>query len=436
MTVASKPSTRQSLRRQIVAVAVISAVLLLGLGGWSALAEFSGAVIAQGQMVVDTNAKKIQHPTGGVVSEIRVREGSKVEQGDVLFRLDEIQTRANHAIIVKALDDLTARQAREEAERDDKFSISFPQELLDRMGDPSVARAVNGERLQFSVRRQTRDGLRKQLRERITQLENEVAGHESQIIAKVNQLEWITKELEGVYALWKKNLVQYARVTALEREKERLHGERGQLIAAIAATKAKIAETEIQILQIDQEMRTEVGRDLAEIRGRISELSERKVAVEDQLKRIEVRAPQSGTVHQLSVHTVGAVIAPGEQTMLIVPNTESLSVEARIQPQDIDQLHIGQPAALRFSSFAQRTTPELTGVVSRVSADTSEDTRTGMRFYIARITISAEEVAKLRNANLVPGMPVEAFIQTTPRTVFTFFIKALTDQVAHAFRER
>jgi HlyD family secretion protein len=268
------------------------------------------------------------------------------------------------------------------------------------------------------------------------QLHEETTGHEAQIGSKIKQVEWITKELEGVNKLWLKNLIPYTRVTSLEREKERLEGERGQLVASIAQSKGKIAEIEIQILQIDQDMRTEVGKDLADIRGKIAELVEKKVAAEDQLKRVDIRAPQSGFVHQLTVHTVGGVVAPGEQMMLIVPSVDVLNVEAKIQPQDVDQVYIGQTAILRFSSFSQRTTPELNGVVKQISAEVSEEQKTGARYYTLRISVPENELKRLGSLKLIPGMPVEAFVQTTPRTVLTFLTKSLGDQIALAFREK
>nr|WP_235999477.1 HlyD family type I secretion periplasmic adaptor subunit [Bradyrhizobium uaiense] len=427
---------RRSLRNHSYVIATAAAILVFGLGGWAATTEFSGAVIAQGQLVVDSNVKKVQHPTGGVVGELRVRDGTAVEAGDVLVRLDDTQTRANLAIITKALDDLAARQAREEAERDGKPTISFPNELLNRQSQVDVAKAIDGERTQFEVRRQTRDGQRSQLRERVAQAREEISGYEAQIVSKVKQVEWITKELEGVNTLWQQNLVPYSRVTTLEREKERLEGERGQLVASIAQSKGKIAETELQILQIDQDMRTEVGKDLADIRSKVAELVEKRISAEDQLRRVDIRAPQSGFVHQLLVHTVGGVISPGEQIMLIVPSLDLLTVEAKIQPQDIDQVHLGQVAHLRFTSFNQRTTPELNGVVKEISADVSEDQKTGTRYFTMRIGIPPEEIARLGDHKLVPGMPVEAFMQTSPRTVMSFLTKPLSDQIHHAFREK
>ena len=427
---------QRALRRQIVAIGVTSVVLVVGLGGWAATTEISGAVVAPGQLVVNSNVKKVQHPTGGVVGELRVRDGNRVNAGDIVVRLDDTQTRANLAIVTKALDENAARQAREEAERDGADAVVFPQDLVDRMHDPDVARAVNGERKQFETRRLAREGQRSQLKERIAQLKEETGGYQAQIVSKDNQIAWITKELKGVNELWQKNLVPYTRVTALERDKERLEGERGQLIATIAQTKGKIAETELQILQVDQDMRSEVGKDLAEIRAKTAELVEKKVAAEDQLKRVDIRAPIAGVVHQLAVHTIGGVIGPAEVIMLIVPEADALEVEAKIQPQEIDQVRVGQPAVLRFSAFNQRTTPELNGEVSVLSADVSEEQKTGARYYTVRIAVPQSELERLGGLKLVPGMPVESFIQTNSRTVMSYLVKPLHDQITRAFREK
>jgi membrane fusion protein, type I secretion system len=436
MSVTLSPELRGMLRRQTTAIVIAAVLLVAGLGGWAMTTEFTGAVIAAGQLVVDSNVKKVQHPTGGVVGKLNVREGKEVKAGDIVVSLDDTQIRANRDIVVKALNELAARQAREEAERDGLDKVTFPAELLARKSDPDVAKAVTGEQRQFEIRRTSREGQKAQLRERMTQLRQEIGGYEAQITSKDKQVEWVGKELVGVYELWEKNLIPYTRVTSLEREKERLVGERGQLMAAVAQSKGKIAEIELQILQVDQDMRTEVGKDLAEIRARTAELIERKVAAEDQLKRVDIRAPIDGVVLQLTVHTVGGVITAGEAIMLIVPQTDTLQVEAKIPPHEIDQVRIGQPAVLRFVAFSQRTTPELIGTVVRISADVSEDTKSGTRFYTIRLDVSPEEVARLSAVRLVPGMPVEALIQTSPRTVMSYLIKPLHDQLARAFREK
>jgi HlyD family secretion protein len=433
----SLPDPRHSIRRHLLAGVALVVLLAGGVGGWAATTELAGAVIAPGNLVVETNVKKVQHPTGGVVGELRVRDGTPVKAGDVVVRLVDTVTRANLAIVVKSLDELAARQARLEAERDGAAAPSFPAELLARRSDPAVVRLIAGEQKLFETRRSAQQGQKAQLKERVGQLQEQIAGLTDQITAKRRETALIGEELKGVRELWQKNLVPLTRVTALDRDAARLEGERGSLVSAVAQTKGKITETELQILQIDQDLGTEVGKELAEIRGKVSELVEKRVAAEDQLKRIDIRAPQDGTVHQLSVHTVGGVITPnGEPLMLIVPKADALTVEARIAPQEIDRVHVGQRAVLRFSAFNQRTTPELNGAVSVVSADISTDPKTGASFYTVRIAISGAELARLGGLKLVPGMPVESFIQTEQRTVLSYLTKPLADQALKAFRER
>ncbi len=256
-----------------------------------------------------------------------------------------------------------------------------------------------------------------------------------QLAAKARESELIAIELDGVRDLYRKNLVTLQRVTALERDAARITGERGQLTAAQAQAKGRISEIELQILNIDNELRSEVARELRDVQAKIVELVERRVAAEDGLKRVDIRAPQTGAVHQLAVHTVGGVVTPGEALMLIVPRSDELTVEARVMPQDIDQVRVGQAAVLRLSAFNQRTTPEIGGEVSRVSADISTDQRTGMSFYTIRVALPPAELAKLGGLKLAPGMPVEAFVRTGDRTALTYFTKPLMDGINRAFRE-
>ncbi len=295
---------------------------------------------------------------------------------------------------------------------------------------------MEGESRLFAARLASRDGQRAQLTERAAQLKEEVTGLTEQVAAKAREIALIGTELRGVRELYAKNLVPITRVTALERDGARLEGERGQLIASVASARGKIAETKLQILQVDTDMRTEVGKDLAEIRGKWSELVEKRVAAEDQLKRVDLRAPQNGVVHQMSVHTVGGLVTPTEPAMLIVPDADRLTVEVRVQPQDIDSVRQGQAAVLRFSAFNARTTPEIGGEVTRVSADVTTDPKTGQSYYTARIGLSGAELALLGEVRLVPGMPVEAHLQIGERTVLSYLVKPLTDQIAKAWRER
>jgi HlyD family secretion protein len=374
--------------------------------------------------------------TGGIVGELRVRDGDRVRAGDIVVRLDETVTRANLAIVTKGLDELTARKARLESERDGSDTIIFPAQLLAGAGDPDRAAAMDSERKLFNLRRTARNGQKAQLRERIAQLGEEIAGLTAQQNSKAKEIALIERELAGVRELWKQNLVQLTRLTALEREAARLDGERGQLIAAAAQAKGKIAETTLQILQIDQDIASDVAKELREVDGKIGEFIERKVTAEDQLKRIDIRAPQDGTVFQLAVHTIGGVITAGDPIMLIVPDADNLSVEVKVNPQDIDQLQLNQKAILRFTAFNVRTTPEIEGTVTRISADTSTDQRTGQSYYTVRIAMAADQVERLGDVKLLPGMPVEAFVQTGDRTMFSYLMKPLHDQFVRAFREK
>ena len=429
-------ATRHSMRRHLVAAIVVVLVLVIGVGGWAATAVISGAVVASGSVVVDSNVKKVQHPTGGIVGELRVRDGDRVHAGDVVVRLDETVTRANLAIVTKGLGEMMARKARLESERDGLDAITFPAQLLAEADDPDRAAAMDSERKLFNLRKTARSGQKAQLRERVAQLGEEITGLAAQQNSKAKEIALIERELAGVRELWKQNLVQLTRLTALEREAARLDGERGQLVAASAQAKGKIAETALQILQIDQDIASDVAKELREVDGKIGELVERKVAAEDQLKRTDIRAPQDGTVFQLAVHTIGGVITAGDPIMLIVPEADNLSVEVKVNPQDIDQLQLNQKAILRFSAFNIRTTPEIEGVVTRISADTSTDQRTGQSYYTVRIAMPADQIERLGEVKLLPGMPVEAFMQTRDRTMLSYLIKPLHDQFLRAFREK
>jgi len=426
----------RTLRNHLIGGTVIALVLTVGIGGWAATTELSGAITAPGSVVVDSNVKKVQHLTGGIVGELLVREGDKVRIGDTLVRLDETVLRAGLAIYTKGLDEMRARKARLASERDGADRIIVSPELRDTALSPEFASALDSERKLFDLRRTARQGQKSQLRQRIAQLDDEVRGYAALQQAKAEEIELIQRELTGVRVLWQKNLIQINRLTVLEREAARLKGELAQSMASSAQVRGKISEIELQIIQIDQELSSEVAKELREIDGKIGEFIERKVTAEDQLKRVDIRAPQNGLVHQLSVHTVGGVVTPAEPVMLIVPEADLLIVEAKISPQDIDQLYLGQPASLRFSAFNQRTTPEIQGVISRISADVTSDQRTGQNFYTARVSITPEELARLGNIKLLPGMPAEIFAKTYDRSVLSYFIKPLSDQVVRAFRER
>jgi HlyD family secretion protein len=426
----------ESIRRHILVGSILVGVLVIGLGGWATTAQISGALIAQGSIVVDTNVKKVQHPTGGVVGELFVRDGDHVKAGDVLLRLDETVTRANLAIVNKGLIELYARKARLAAERDGADAMAVPPELTNRQNEPDVKEALASERKLFDLRHQDRLGQKQQLQERITQLQQQISGLASQQAAKDKGIALTEQELGGVRDLWQKNLVQLNRLTSLQRDEARLEGERGQIIAQAAEAKGKIAEIQLQIIQVDQDLSSDVAKELREIDGKIGEYVERKVTAEDQLKRTDIRTPQDGIVFQSTANTVGGVVAAGDPIMLIVPESDNLTVEVKVDPKDIDQVQLGQTVVLRFTSFNVRTTPEINGTVSRIAADTTTDQRTGQSYYLVRIAMPAQELKRLGDVKLTPGMPVEAFIETGERTMMSYLIKPLHDQLMRAFREK
>jgi HlyD family secretion protein len=436
MTAGETKGARYSIRRHLIVGLAVVALLAGGLGGWASTAQISGALIAPGSVVVESNVKKVQHPTGGVVGELRAKDGDLVKAGDVVVRLDDIVTKASLAIVTKNLDGLLARAARLEAEQRGLDKIVFPKSLTDRADDPDVKTVMASESKLFEVRVNGRIGQKAQLRERVTQLNEEIAGLIAQEKAKDQEIALVEKELIGVRDLYEKHLVQLTRLTTLERDMARLAGERAQYVAARAQAKGKITETELQIIQVDKDMVSDVSKDLRETNDKIGEFVERKVTAEDQLRRVDIRAPQNGMVLQSTVHTVGGVITAGDTIMLIVPQSDDLQVEAKVNPQDIDKLQVGQKTLLRLSAFNQRTTPELSGVVTRVSPDVTTDQRTGQSYYTIRVSMPPEEVARLGDVKLIPGMPVEAFVQTGDRTMLSYLIKPLSDQLMRAFRER
>jgi len=423
---------RQLWRKGLILFAIFGG----SLGFWMLTAPLSNAVHGSGQFVVESYGKKIQHPTGGVISEIRVREGDRVSEGDVLVRLDETITKANLQVVAKQLDELAIRRARLESERDGSESFDLPVEFSSRRTDATALQLLEAERRYFHMRRATREGQRAQLQKRVLQLQDEVRGLRAQESAKGREADIINKELEGVRELYRKNLIQVTRLNALEREAASLDGQRGQLVAATAQAEGKIAEIELQILQLDQDLRTETQKELGEIRAKTAELMERRTAAEDQLRRVELRAPASGYVHQLATHTVGGVISPAEPLMSIVPTGDQLILEAKVAPHDRDQLHIGQKVNIRILAFNQRTTPELTGELSHISADIVKDQQTGEAYYRVRIAIPTEEFARLDGAEVVAGMQAEVFVHIASRTPLQYLLKPLSDQIARAFRER
>ena len=423
-----------SIRRTLRTAGIVLGVLVVGAGGLAATTGVSGAVIAQGQVVVASDVKKVQHPTGGVVEAIRVADGMHVRAGDVLLELDRTVASADASIVGGAVDALAARQARLEAERDAR-ALRWPADLLARRNDPAVAAAIKDETRLFQLRAAARRGQEGQLKERVAQLKQEIDGFEGQAKAKQQEMVLVQQELTGVRKLYAQSLVTLSRLNALERSQVELSSDVAQLQSQTAEAKGRIAEIQLQILQLGQEARTDAGNQLNDVENRLAELRQRKVAADDQYRRVVIKAPQDGVVDKLSVHAPGAVIAPGAEILDIVPDKDRLEVEAKIRTADVDKVKPGQTAMLRFSAFNVRTTPEVKGQVEHISADAHTEERTGAPYFLVRVGITPAEVARLGGLKLEPGMPVESFIQTQRRSMLSYLLKPLTDQFRRAFRE-
>ena len=426
--------TQRSIRNHLLAVGVAGVALVGGLGTLSATTELSGAVMAAGSLVVKSSVKKVQHQTGGVVGEIHIEEGAHVKAGDVLISLDGTVARATLSALTKDYQELLAQRARLEAERDGTDKVTFPAELTRDAEQPEVAHIMAGETRLFEMRRNARRGQQNQLRQRIEQLRNEIEGLRVQGAAKDSELAIVKNELVGVKDLYDRNLVQMTRYDALQRDMARAQGERGAITASLAQTTGKIAETELQIIQIDEDMRSDVARQLSDIRAKAANVVERKVTALDQLKHLDVRSPQDGVVHELAVHSRGGVVMSGETIMLIVPDQDKLVVEVRVSPQDIDQISLDQVAVLRFPSFNQRTTPEMNAHIVRIAADTTQDARTGLPYYSVHIALAVDH--PVTGIKLRPGMPVDAFVRTQQRTMMSYLMKPLADQMSRTFKEK
>jgi HlyD family secretion protein len=427
-------SAARSIDRHLRFASLSVALLVFGGGGWALTTELAGAVLASGLIVVDGSVKAVQHPVGGVVEEIAVINGTQVRQGDVVMRLDDDVARADLALIDSALDALFVRRARLEAERDGLAEIGVIAELGLRVAESELAEMIASETRYFDSRSQARNGLKAQLEERIAQLREEIAGLRVQATAQEDAIALMREELVGLEQLYAQRIVARTRILELRREESQMRGTLGQVMAQVASLGGRMSETELQILQIDQELRSEVTKELRETNERIAELSQRRIGALDQLKRIDIRAPNDGVVHELAVHTIGGVIGAGDTLMLIVPGDEVLSVSVKVAAQDRDQLHLGQDALMRMTAFNQRTTPEIFGEVSVIGADLVEDPRTGLQYYPVKIRLLEEELARLGNNTLAPGMPVETFIQTGQRTILSYLTRPLGDYLTRAFR--
>lgn len=412
-------------------------VLVGGLGGWAVKAQISGAIVASGKIEVDQNRQVVQHPDGGVVDDIRVEEGDVVEEGDILIRLDPTQLASELHIIEGQLFELIARRGRLEAERDSSDIIEFEPELLELAGtNEDVLDQINGQQRLFQARRDSIEKEIEQLGKRRNQIADQIVGIDAQMAAMDVQLDLIHQELTNQQSLLDKGLAQIAKVLNLQREEARLSGTVGELKAQRAQAEGRITEIDIEILKLGTQRREEAITRLRDLQFQELELAEQRRNLIERLSRLDIRAPVSGIVYGLQVFAKRSVIRPADPVLFLVPQDKPLVIMVQVEPIHIDEIFVNQGVTLRFSALDSRTTPELFGRVVQISADAFQDENTAFSYYRAEIELNEGEKTRLPEGTiLIPGMPVEAFIQTADRTPLAYLIKPLADYFAKAFRE-
>lgn len=412
---------------------ILAAGLLGGVGSWAVTARLSGAVIATGSVQVDENLKEVQHRDGGIVADILVKKGDMVAAGQTMFRLDDAQSRAELSILQAQLDEAEARRARLVADRDGQAEIVFPARM--RADEAAFADILGGEMRLHAGNLANRANNREQLELGVLQIEEEIAALNAQRDALVEEVALVEATQKRVKDLEEKRLIETARVDEVAREITQLRGRLGEIDANIARSRSRISEVRMRILAIEEVARTEAQKELGVVESRIQELTDRLTAVEDRLQRTEIKAPIAGRINELSVHTIGGVITPAEVLATIVPDSADLSLEVQLPTTAIDQIHLGQPARVRFSAFNHRTTPELQARVSYISPATSTTSPDMPPFYLGKVELMEGEMEKLAGLDLKPGMPVEVYLTTQEQTALAYFVRPLVDQYERALRE-
>ena len=435
MSTQQETAKRWSAVRPMVTGIVAIVVLVGGFGTWAMESEIKGAIIAHGRIEVDQNRQVVQHPDGGVVAEILVKEGDTVTEGQVMVRLDAEQLQSELAVIEGQLFEVLARRARFEAERDNADVLIF-QPLLAESTNPIAPGLMEGQNRLFQARIESEMQEKSQLARRREQIGNQIDGIDAQQVALGTQLDLITEELVNQQSLLDRGLAQASNVLALQRQQASLSGQSGELTASRAEAEGRQTELDIEILRIDTTRREDANTRLRDLQFNEIELSEKRRALITRLERLDIRAPVSGIVYGMAVFTPRSVIRPAEPVLYLVPQDRPLVIATQVQPSNIDSVFVGQDVALRFSAFDQRQTPELFGKVVQVSADAFTDQGSQVSYYRAEIELNEGEMARLDpNLHLIPGMPVEAFISTTSRSPMAYLLKPLADYFVKAFRE-
>ncbi|WJY22640.1 HlyD family type I secretion periplasmic adaptor subunit [Fontisubflavum oceani] len=411
-------------------------VLVGGFGTWAVTSNIAGAIIASGQIEVDQNRQAIQHPEGGVVAELAVDEGQQVEEGEILLRLDASDIASSYAVVRGQLNEVRARRARLEAERDGLSELQFGTDLQQTaLNDPELADILSGQLNLFAARRDTLDREIDQLTRRTEQIASQIDGMIAQRTALERQQGLVGEELVAQQNLLERGLAQAARVLTLQREEANLLGSLGEIDASAAQAEGRITEIELSILQLETQRREEAIAELREVRVQEEELAERARALARQLDQMDLRAPVAGIVYGMTVFGPRSVVRPADPVLFLVPQDRPLVISARVEAIHVDQVFVGQEVLLRFPAFDMQTTPDLYGLVTRVSADAFVDEATGASFYETQIVLDDGQIELLGDVTLLPGMPVEAFIRTDDRTPIAYLLRPLTDYFNRAFRE-
>lgn len=401
---------------------------------WAYFTMINGAVIATGSVVVPGRPKSVQHLDGGIVQEILIADGDVLAQGDVLLRLDDTLLRANLEIYRNRLGDALAREARLDAEQVGQDAMNPPR-VSTYLDGVDLSRHVHGQQDLFQARRDFQLGLQEQLTEKVEQFNNQIIGVEGLLDAKRNQLSYIERDLEATIELNEKGLALDSQVLTLQGSQADILGQISEHLSELARIQNSIRDTEMEMLQSSRQFKEQAVTQLREVTTTVEELVQQISSTQKQLDRIEIRSPVAGIVHELQFVTLGGVVPPGATILQIIPTSEGLAFEMRVDPRAIDSVFVGQDADVLFSAFNSRSTPKLHGVVAGTSPTSITDPATGFAYYRVDIAISTAELTRLEANILVPGMPVEAFIQTGERSVLSYLTKPLMDQVNMAFRE-
>lgn len=413
-------------------------LLVFGLGAWSLFTTMAGAVVGSGVVEVETKRQVVQHATGGVVGKIMVREGDLVKAGQTVLVFDDTFDRAELAVTESQLFPLLGTRARSIAEQDEAPVVTFDKELIERAKtNPTEAEIMRSQSELLLARRLTRDKQIEQLQERKQQISQQNEGLDGRIDALKKQLGFLEDDIDGQRKLLEQGLTQKSRVSALERDAAQIRGSMAEAQSSISENKARVAEMELAIINVSAQMREEAIKTLGETDAKVAELRERRNSILETLSRIDVKAPMEGRVFNLAVHAVRGVVRAAEPIMEIVPDQAKLVISVQVPPAQIDQVHEGQDAIIRFQTFDRRHTPDIRGKVKRVSADIITNERTGQSYFSATITLNPGEEKFLGStAEIRPGMPVEAFIQTTMRTPFDYLVRPLTSYFGKSMLER